>query len=214
MPVFHAADKSAPKAGLVAARPEGFSSEKGEAGERWSEMELWAWVGLACHVALAASLVVAAACDLRWQIVPNGCAGAVAISGLARSALAGCAGEALVGMIVVLLVLLVASWASRRASGRCGVGGGDVKLFSALGVWTGPAWGLVVVGASCLLGVIGWLTSRALARWGGASGRAAAHGTLPASEAPPASGENGIPMAPAIALAVLVCAFVRTLVET
>ena len=177
-------------------------------------MGIVAWVGLACHAALAASLMVAAACDLRWRIVPNECSVAVALSGLARAALAGCAGEALVGMVVVLLVLLGASWASRRASGRCGVGGGDVKLFSALGAWTGPAWGLIVVGTSCLLGVIGWLTSRALARWGEANGRAAAHGTLPASEAPPASGENGIPMAPAIALAVLVCAFARTLAET
>ena len=186
MPVFHAADKSAPKAGLVAARPEGFSSEKGEAGERWSEMELWAWVGLACYVALAASLVVAAACDLRWQIVPNGCAGAVAISGLARSALAGCAGEALVGMVVVLLVLLVASWASRRASGTCGVGGGDVKLLAAAAVWTGPVLGLAVVGASCLLGAMGWAATRL-------AGRVVGRGRT----------SEGIPLAPAVAIATL-----------
>lgn len=177
-------------------------------------MGIVAWVALACHVALVVSLVVASACDLRWRIVPNECSVAVALSGLARAALAGCTGEALVGMVVVLLVLLGASWASRRASGRCGVGGGDVKLFSALGAWTGPAWGLVVVGASCLLGVIGWLMSRALARWGEKGGRTEASGMPRSRETPPASGENGIPMAPAIALAVLVCALARTLAET
>ena len=46
-----------------------------------------------------------------------------------------------------------------------GVGGGDVKLLAASALWTGPVWGLALVGASCAVGLcahgVAWLARRA-----------------------------------------------------
>lgn len=120
-----------------------------------------AWV--ACVGILAAALGVAAATDLRCRIVPNGCVVAVAASGFVR-ALASAAGgagpaaplRALLGGASVLAVMLAASAISQRLGRGQGVGGGDVKLLAAIGVWVGPLAGLLAVGLSCLVGVVGW----------------------------------------------------------
>lgn len=148
----------------------------------------------AAYGALAAALGVAGASDLARRVVPNGCVLAVAASGvlraLARGLLAGQAtGLALRGLIggaVVLGVLLLAAGASVRLRGEPGIGGGDVKLLAAAGLWTGPAGGLAVVALSCLLGVLGWAAARVLC---------ALRGRAP--------GAAGIPLAPAIAVALL-----------
>lgn len=126
-----------------------------------------AWV--ACVGVLAAALGVAAATDLRCRIVPNGCVVAAAASGLVRAlaAAAGGAGlaaplRALLGGASVLAVMLVASAVSLRLGRGQGVGGGDVKLLAAVGVWVGPLAGLLAVGLSCLVGVVGWGVAAAL----------------------------------------------------
>ena len=82
--------------------------------------------------------------------------------------------------------LLLAAAASERVSGRPGVGGGDVKLLAAAAVWTGPVLGLAVVGASCLLGAMGWAATRL-------AGRLVGRGRT----------SEGIPLAPAVAIATL-----------
>lgn len=161
----------------------------------------------ACEVVLAAALVVAAGVDLRRRIVPDGCVVAVALSGAVRAALrtaasAGGGGasvsapvEAALGAVVVLAAMLLAARLSRRGDGSAGVGGGDVKLLGAVGVWTGPLAGLLAVMASCLVSVAGWAVL-GLARLaaGALRRRADVRAAFPPS----------LPLAPGIALAALV----------
>lgn len=148
-----------------------------------------------CHVVLAVALVTAAAVDLARRVIPDGCAAAVLGSGVARALLgtvtggeSGLLGDAALGVTVVFGVMLATAWASARLGGEAGVGGGDVKLLSALGAWAGPVGGLAIVALSCALGVAGWASRRALevllAREGAAG--------------------NGICLAPAIAFGTLV----------
>ena len=59
------------------------------------------------------------------------------------------AARSALGAAVVLCVMVLAAAASRRLTGRAGVGGGDVKLLCAAGAWAGPAWGLAVVAGAC-----------------------------------------------------------------
>lgn len=142
---------------------------------------------VACVAGLAAALGIAAATDLAHRIVPNGCAVAVALLGAVRAAARGAVPAAALGAAVVLAVMLAAAAASERLCGRPGVGGGDVKLLAAAGVWTGPALGLAVVGASCLLGLAGRAAVQLAARVRGRPRRS-----------------GGIPLALAVAVATLV----------
>lgn len=133
---------------------------------------LSAVLGVACLATLAAALGVASATDLSCRIIPNGCVLAVACSGAARVLAGVLAGgratplivKALLGCLSVLAVMLLAAALSAREGGGSGVGGGDVKLLSAIGVWTGPLAGLATVGLSCLLGVLFWGMGRILRR--------------------------------------------------
>lgn len=149
----------------------------------------------ACLAALVASLGISVVTDLKRRIVPNGCVVAASASGLAYAlikATIGAGGFAVVaravtGGVAVLLVMLVAAMLSVRASGTQGVGGGDVKLLAAVGVWLGPVGGLLAVGLACLLGVVSWGIVRLAAAF-------SAVGKVPARE---------MPLAPAIAVAAL-----------
>lgn len=152
--------------------------------------------------ALAAALGVAAAADLARRIVPDGCVVAVAASGAAEAALRvlldGCApeeavGRALAGGACVLAVMASAALASARVRGAPGVGGGDIKLLSAVGVWAGPVGGLAVVALSCLLSVSGWCVSNFLSALSG-------HKGVIRRDNPTVC---GIPLAPSVALAAL-----------
>ena len=72
-----------------------------------------------CLVGLTMALVTAAVTDLRCRIVPNGCAAAVAVSGLARASLVVATGLrgplpilwSLGGVAVVFAAMLCASYA-------------------------------------------------------------------------------------------------------
>lgn len=148
----------------------------------------------ACLAVLLGALAWSTVTDLRRRVIPNGCALAVALSGLALGAAEGAAARSLAGGAAALAVLLLAARASARRGGAPGVGGGDVKLLSALGLWFGPVAGLAVVALSCLLGVLSWLLAAGVRRVCRRNGR----------DAPQvASAAPGIPMAPAIALAAL-----------
>lgn len=163
-----------------------------------------AWA--AAHVALAAALAVAAAVDLRRRVIPDACCVAVAASGLvrgfARTLAEGEAVRALglpvLGAVTVLAVMLAAAGASRRLSGRPGVGGGDVKLLCAAGVWAGPVGGLAVVGGACALSVAAWVSARLAFR---VLFVLSGHNDVILNGFPTA---GGIPLGPGIALTTLV----------
>lgn len=120
-----------------------------------------------CLLVLVVALGTAAAEDLRRRVVPNACVLAVWASGLVAATAAGplpaAVLRALAGTLVVLAVMLLARWLSARGGGRGGVGGGDVKLLAAVAAWTGPVGGLVVVGLSCAIGLMGWGAAALLA---------------------------------------------------
>lgn len=132
---------------------------------------------------LAAALLAAAACDLRWRIIPNECVALVAVAWLLVCGAGSRVGARLLwgaaGAATVLVVLLLVSCASTALGNGAGIGGGDVKLLAATSLWVGPLWGLALVGASCVLGLLGHLACTSLKR-----------------KAPVPS---AIPMAPAIA---------------
>ena len=130
-------------------------------------------------VMLLAALGASCVCDLRWRRIPNACVATVVLAGLLS-----CKDvvTSVVGAALVLLVLLATQMAFMRARGETGMGGGDVKLLAASGLWVGPVGGLFVVAASCLLGLVG---------------RAA---LLAARRRPRTA---GIPLAPAISVSLL-----------
>ena len=127
-------------------------------------------LAVTCLGVLAAALGVAAATDLSCRIVPNGCAIAVAAAGALRAAVPSVHHHDMMpllssagGGLVVLVVMLAAAGLSARAGHGPGVGGGDVKLLSAVGFWVGPVGGLLVVGLSCAVGLVAWCLGRAIA---------------------------------------------------
>ncbi len=121
-------------------------------------------ISATCLVIVAASLFLAAASDLGSRTIPNGCVAAVAAARL--PVLAFCDErlpvlvESFLGLATVLALLLLSAAVSRRMTGSCGIGGGDLKLFSALGLWAGPVGGLAIVGLSCLVALAGRLIVR------------------------------------------------------
>lgn len=107
-------------------------------------------VGFAALVAATAALVAAAWTDTRRRRIPHwpaavlvaawGVAAVVAPTALGAAALAGAACGA--GALGVGAALWASGW----------LGGGDVKLAGALGLWLGPAdFGLALVGAGVLM---------------------------------------------------------------
>lgn len=107
-----------------------------------------------CETFISATAVLltlgCAATDLRSGMIPNQLTlWAMAMALVGRWVLLGHS-----GLIVGLLGLFgtaLAPWLLFRTSRGSGIGGGDVKLFAALGALLGPAMGLQVLTASCLL---------------------------------------------------------------
>lgn len=144
-------------------------------------------VDAVCLAALVTSLFVSSSRDLSNRTIPNGCAAVVALSGIAWSASHGLLARSLAGVAAVLALMLLVAAVFAAVRGEPGVGGGDVKLLSAVAAWAGPVGGLLVVGASCLLGVAGWVV--AVVSRGQTLRRSV--------------GGRGMPLAPAITLAAL-----------
>ncbi|MDO4849280.1 MAG: prepilin peptidase [Coriobacteriia bacterium] len=145
-----------------------------------------------CLGVVIAALALAAASDLASRIIPNGCVLAVALARVPVLAVAGNPGqtlaESVLGMATVLGFLLLSAVVSRAVTGSPGLGGGDLKLLAALGLWAGPVGGLALVGASCLIALAGRFACQRMRE---ASSYAALHRGAP------------MPMAPAILLATL-----------
>lgn len=170
---------------------------------------LVALLNAACWLVLMVALLVASVTDMRRRIIPNECAVAVALAGLLHSAVASVVSgsaeplqRAVLGLAAVLAVMLVTALVSARLGGLSGVGGGDVKLLSALGIWTGPLTGLMVLAGACLLSVLGWLAACLMAHIQMLSGHNAVMFDTSEPAAPPdRPTARGIPMAPAISAA-------------
>lgn len=154
-------------------------------------------VWVASCAALAAALGLATAEDLARRVIPNGCVVAVAASGLAAALSRAAGGEAAAlaaapaGALATLSVMFAAALVSWRVRGAPGVGGGDIKLLAAAGVWLGPVWGLACVALSCAAALALWATvllARRVAAGGARRGRGAV---------------AGVPLAPGIAAATL-----------
>lgn len=139
---------------------------------------------------LVLALALAVASDLGTRTIPNGCVAAVALCAAPTVTyaddLACAAARSLAGAAAVLALLLAARGLSRKLHGSAGIGAGDIKLLSALGLWAGPVGGLAIVGASCVIALIG---------------RAAAQRSREAASFAALRRGTPMPMAPAIAAA-------------
>lgn len=94
-------------------------------------------------------LLALAAIDLRAFWLPNVLTAPLAAIGLAAGL--GTPGERLIGGAVGFAALLLVAAGYRRLRGREGLGGGDPKLFGAIGCWLGwMALPLVLLAASIL----------------------------------------------------------------
>lgn len=111
-------------------------------------------------------LLSAAAIDLAAFWLPNVVTAAVAAAGV-TSGLAGLApsmSDRLIGGAAGFGVLWIVAAAYRRARGRTGLGGGDPKLFGAIGLWLGWRALPVVMLAACMIGFTVVLVRRARGR--------------------------------------------------
>lgn len=110
-------------------------------------------------------LVALAVLDARHFWLPDRLTGVLAVAGLASGVLglAPSLADRLVGGVAGFGALWLVGFGYRRLRGREGLGGGDPKLFGAIGLWVG--WAMlpfVLLGASTagLLIVLGMIVAR------------------------------------------------------
>lgn len=124
-------------------------------------------------VALAAVLLCLSLTDLEARIIPNCLVGTVVLLNVGRTAAAWALGgvpaaltmfaDSLLGAAVVAIPLAVSAVAASHLLGETGMGGGDVKLLVALGLYVGWRSALPLLALACLLGIAG---APATSRWG------------------------------------------------
>jgi leader peptidase (prepilin peptidase) / N-methyltransferase len=108
------------------------------------------WAGAAGAV-FGWLLLALAAIDLRAFWLPNGLTGPLAAIGLLAGL--GTLPDRLIGGAAGFAALWLVAVGYRRLRGRHGLGGGDPKLFGAIGCWLGwPALPQVLL-AACILGL-------------------------------------------------------------
>jgi len=141
---------------------------------------------------IAVTLAVCVVTDMRRRVIPNRCVAIVAVVRGAFLLTSSCGGEtcasACIGAVEAIAVLMISAGVSRAVFGRPGIGGGDVKLVSALGLCLGAVWTpvlIVLMSAFILAAQCGHVVR---------CGRAGWRCTL----------ERAVPAAPAIALAAAV----------
>lgn len=108
------------------------------------------WVG-ASGAVFGWLLVAIAALDLRHFWLPDRLTIILALGGIAGGVggLAPVPADRLIGGVVAYLSLAIIAWGYRAARGREGLGGGDPKLFGAIGLWLGwQSLPFVLLGAS------------------------------------------------------------------
>ena len=108
-------------------------------------------------------LLTLAGLDLAAFWLPDALTATLAAAGIAAASIGQSPGwgERLIGGIAGYGLLRAVGLGYRRWRGRTGMGGGDPKLFGAIGLWLG--WRMLppVLLAACLIG-IGWLLLRRL----------------------------------------------------
>ncbi|MBI2521584.1 MAG: prepilin peptidase [Bdellovibrio sp.] len=105
--------------------------------------------------ALVFSLLVAhVVVDLRHQLLPDGINIFLAIFLFTLSLLNGEWLRGLYGMILGLILPLIVTYLFYLVKGVVGLGGGDIKLFGALGLFLGPLGVIQNIFVSCLLGSV------------------------------------------------------------
>jgi len=103
-------------------------------------------------------LLALAALDIAAYWLPNVLTGTLAVLGLASGlALEPPFFDRLLGGAVGFGVLWLMATGYRRLRGRQGLGGGDPKLFGAIGLWLGWQALPMVMLAACLIGLVGVL---------------------------------------------------------
>lgn len=105
----------------------------------------------------------------------------------------GCCGLAVPALLAALVV--------GRASGRPGLGGGDLKLFLVVGLYFGLRWGAFVIVASCVLGLLGEGLRVARERMRGGPGAGCDYARTPCEP-------GTFPLCPAVSCAVAVAMIV------
>src|SRR5690606_1381910 len=99
--------------------------------------------------------LIASVMDARTGRIPNWLTLPAAALGVALGAIRG-GGSGVIASLIGLLVAAVIPWALHRATRGRAIGGGDVKLFAALGALVGPLTGLEIeLSAFVLLAVFG-----------------------------------------------------------
>lgn len=149
------------------------------------------WVGSG-PVAIAGAvfgwlLLALAALDLAALWLPDRLTGALAVGGLATGWLGVVPPltERVIGGVAGFASLWLIGWSYHRLRGRQGLGGGDPKLFGAIGLWLGWRALPAVLLLACLLG-LGMVAWRLLTRRAVSGGDAMPLGTLLAVAAYPA----------------------------
>ena len=119
------------------------------------------------EVAVGVVLLAIAVVDARERIIPNVLVAALVAIWAARAvqaAWAGSAGGLLAssaeGLAAVVATLALLAALARALRLRDGIGGGDVKLFCALGLCLGATRALAVILVACLVGLAGAQTPR------------------------------------------------------
>jgi leader peptidase (prepilin peptidase)/N-methyltransferase len=110
-------------------------------------------------LSLAALLIFVSVFDVRTFRIPDLASGMVAAFGLLAARVRGDALEALATALVALATLWAAQALFKQIRNKPGLGLGDVKLISALSLWTGPLLTPVAVTLSCGF-ALAWLAAQ------------------------------------------------------
>ncbi|MEO5937974.1 MAG: A24 family peptidase [Sphingomonas sp.] len=106
-------------------------------------------------------LLALAALDVAEFWLPNALTGALAAAGLAATAIAPPGWpDRVIGGAAGFVSLWLIAFAYRRVRGREGLGGGDPKLFGAIGLWVGWAMLPFVLLLACVVGLGAVLAAR------------------------------------------------------
>jgi leader peptidase (prepilin peptidase)/N-methyltransferase len=96
-------------------------------------------------------LLALAAIDLRAYLLPNGLTATLAIAGLALGRMP--LDARLIGGALGFAALWLVAASYHRLRGRVGLGGGDPKMFGAIGCWLGWQALPTVLLAACVIGL-------------------------------------------------------------
>lgn len=108
---------------------------------------------LPAAAALASLLLMLILYDLRWLVLPDRLTAPLALAGVVDGALASQGLDAIGGAALAGGLFFTVHGLHRVATGREGLGLGDVKLAGALGAWVGLAGAAPMIVAATVLGL-------------------------------------------------------------